>query len=529
MTVSMGHSAKFEVSEDATTFYEVKGISDLSMSRAYEEHERTTYDSTGDKDFDLGLEDRTISLSLFYDEDNAAQLLLLDYAESRQPLYYRYTQRRYGRIFTGRVLVTSLEVGATPDEASTMDVSLRCLPLDYGSPSLDLRFADTLSLRDSATETYPVTFIRATSGSYVGADGIIKYAAPGEPRFDHDPTTGESLGLLIEEQRTNFIAHSEELTNAYGWSGTTTYDASVVAPDGTPGAHRPDSAEITRVIPGVSGASSVSFSFFVRPVSGLPRLQQIEIFTSTTAGPNFASYGYGMLFDGGNTDANSFTGIKVVPYSNGWLRISGTLTPPTAFDATARFDFNQSGFTTHHIWGVQVEVGAFPTSYIPTTGSQATRNVDEAYVGFSSFSAFYGGPEPREGSIIADCETYQTTAGKEVSLFEIWSSFNDRWFSRKLGNLVYGYQIDGGVTLAVNSVSVANPRKTYAAFSSNELILGSGSSYAVSPWSHPYVVIVKFGLEITNFFEQTLNGHYKRFTFYPTRLPNLHLQTLTED
>jgi hypothetical protein len=29
------------------------------------------------------------------------------------------------------------------------------------------------------------------------------------PRFDHDPVTKESLGLLVEEARTNLLAYSE--------------------------------------------------------------------------------------------------------------------------------------------------------------------------------------------------------------------------------------------------------------------------------------------------------------------------------
>ena len=54
--------------------------------------------------------------------------------------------------------------------------------------------------------------------SYTSTSGapITKYqpklmtASPDAARFDHDPITGESKGLLIEEQRTNLIAYSED-------------------------------------------------------------------------------------------------------------------------------------------------------------------------------------------------------------------------------------------------------------------------------------------------------------------------------
>jgi hypothetical protein len=46
----------------------------------------------------------------------------------------------------------------------------------------------------------------ATVGEYIPTTSTINSA----PRFDHDPTTGESLGLLVEEQRTNLLLRSEE-------------------------------------------------------------------------------------------------------------------------------------------------------------------------------------------------------------------------------------------------------------------------------------------------------------------------------
>ena len=44
--------------------------------------------------------------------------------------------------------------------------------------------------------------------------GLVKYASSNVPRFDHDPATGESLGLLIEESRTNYCTSSVDLSNS---------------------------------------------------------------------------------------------------------------------------------------------------------------------------------------------------------------------------------------------------------------------------------------------------------------------------
>ena len=79
-------------------------------------------------------------------------------------------------------------------------------------PSLDLRFADNKSLVDAVTGAQLVTFTRASSGTFVGSDGVLQTAATNEPRFDHNPTTGESLGLLVEEARTNVLLNSATLS-----------------------------------------------------------------------------------------------------------------------------------------------------------------------------------------------------------------------------------------------------------------------------------------------------------------------------
>jgi hypothetical protein len=53
-----------------------------------------------------------------------------------------------------------------------------------------------------------INFTRTSSGTYIDSNGVIKTVRLNEPRFDHHPTTGESLGLLIEEQRINFLRES---------------------------------------------------------------------------------------------------------------------------------------------------------------------------------------------------------------------------------------------------------------------------------------------------------------------------------
>ena len=93
-------------------------------------------------------------------------------------------------------------------------------------PTLNLDFANSKSLDPR------ITFTRATIGSYYDADGILKIASSGTPRFDHNPVTGESLGLLVEELRPNFMQFSEDF---YQWSisNAIIIPNVALAPDGT--------------------------------------------------------------------------------------------------------------------------------------------------------------------------------------------------------------------------------------------------------------------------------------------------------
>lgn len=81
-------------------------------------------------------------------------------------------------------------------------------------PGTRIDFSNSTMLPNS------LEFGRATTGTYTDQNGIIRTAIPGEPRFAYDPETGESLGLLVEEGRTNFFNDSSILSNIVTFNGT---------------------------------------------------------------------------------------------------------------------------------------------------------------------------------------------------------------------------------------------------------------------------------------------------------------------
>jgi hypothetical protein len=108
------------------------------------------------------------------------------------------------------------------------------ITLPISSPSLDLNFAANKSLIDDISGNNLITFSRASTGTFVGSDGLIQTAASGVPRFDHTGATGESLGLLVEEARTNIATYSTDFSQAVWAKSNSTITANAAtAPDGT--------------------------------------------------------------------------------------------------------------------------------------------------------------------------------------------------------------------------------------------------------------------------------------------------------
>ena len=157
------------------------------------------------------------------------------------------------------VLIPGIVLGAggqkvginTTNPQAQLDVAgtIHQTVVEYPSirPTLDLNFAATKTLDRR------ITFTRDSVGTYIDENGLVKYASNNVPRFDHDFDTRESLGLLIEESRTNKFTYSTTIGGT-GWTqqGTaadyTTNTTEVAAPDGTFTAGKMESKFYTTVL-----------------------------------------------------------------------------------------------------------------------------------------------------------------------------------------------------------------------------------------------------------------------------------------
>ena len=236
-------------------------------------------------------------------------------------------------------------------------------------PTLDLNFAATKRLDPR------ITYTRASTGTFVGSNGLVQSAAVNQARFEHNPTTGESLGLLVEEARTNNVFYSQSI-QSWALDGMTVQGNATASPDGTITAAKliaNNGGNYTEARTNsftLSGAST--FSCFLKSAgftSASLRFSQdndkraqfnLESGTVTSIGSGVTAYE-----------------MKLV--GNGWYRCSITASDHNGYSGifVAAWDgIFGNGVDGVFAWGAQLEAGTFPTSYIPTVASAVTRAAD---------------------------------------------------------------------------------------------------------------------------------------------------------
>ena len=280
---------------------------------------------------------------------------------------------------------------------------------------------------DNATDI--ITFARlqsqnTTSGSsYLGSDGLLKFAAEDEPRIEYG-SDGSLKGLLIEELRTNLLTHSEDFSNA-AWqpAGTVAIDSTLVTgPDGTLSGRRVlnfDDAAGDRLVENLDITdATLTGSMWVKG-EGDNIGKDIQL-TVKRAGGTFA----------GTTVSHTLTAD--------WVRIHGTFTQdPTNTGAKLALDNPANGNEASEvlIYGAQLEQGSFATSYIPTSGSQITREPDIASIPVSAF-----GYNQDAGTWLMEWDTVDT--GNVQAKYVLSSGNNARVMYNNVGSADF-YSYDG--------------------------------------------------------------------------------------
>jgi len=380
-----------------------------------------------------------------------------------------------------------------------------------------------------------ITFTRASGATYLDSDGVLKTASTNTPRIEYD-ADGNRLGLLVEGQRTNLVTYSEDFSNAAWDHPDATVTANdTTAPDGTTTAEKYTSTGIDRINQLVSLASGtvVTYSIFVKYVD----VQWIRVAVwSGSGGGNQIRAWFDVQNGVKGTENTAFNAntisASIQSAGNGWYRLSvtGNFTDGTTtyYPSITTADADASTIRevgSFYLWGAQLEEGAFPTSYIPTSGSTATRAADVASIPTSAF-----GYNASEGTVVCEAQTKDIASnGRLYSIDDGTDTINNAIYSIAGTASHFVVRVNSVTEATFDFGTYANGvfGKIAGAYKINDVAASLDASTVQTDTSAllPTVTRMRIG---NGFATNYLNGHIKSIKYYPRRLTNAQLQELTQ-
>ena len=409
-------------------------------------------------------------------------------------------------------------------------------------PTLDLNFAATKTLDRR------ITFTRNSLGTFTDDMGIVKYASNNVPRFDHDPATGESLGLLIEESRVNLLVYSsitsgEGIGTGYANGGTTVSKGSnATAPDGTLTAWNSvyngtsgDAAlykaggEIT-----TTNSTSYTLSVFAKVPSTNTYVTGVRLRTYNSN----HSGGFNLLTGTILGTAEGTTTNRIEAYPNGWYRCSITFTSGTDGNQGVQFYLINNASTALnsssangeelYLWGAQLEQGSFPTSYIPTSGTTVTRAADIAKITGTNFTDFHNATE---GTLYGEYKATLINNAPYVVMLSDGTNNNRTIINSDYSSYQGVVKYNNGTNQAVldgGTPTLGGNNKTTLAFKKDDFALSLNGGTVATDTSGDVSVNNMMSIGSRHGSDSFMNTTIKAIKYYTKRLPNAQLQGLTQ-
>ena len=405
---------------------------------------------------------------------------------------------------------------------------------------------------------------RDTVTSYTATNGtpITKYqpklmtTAADRARFDHDPITGESKGLLIEEGRTNLFSYSEDL-NSFSANGNIVVNKEkTIAPDGSfcGSIIRYDEPD-TNIRPGqhiysinnISSSQDVSTSFYAKTIN------QANVVVNTGSCVVLFDLELSESTVLQNDNGNAFQQASIENVGNGWFRCtvialgSGSSAQYQISPWLSSIEKNWAN--RYHngdsnsgvfLWGLQLELGSFPTSYIKTTGASATRSADNASITGENFSSWY---RQDEGAFQIDFNHQYDDASWDYILSINPSTEvgdydqNNLSLRRNLSNGKYRIRVvSSGSNLSpsfeLDGVFYENNfKKLCFSYDRNNIYFSNKNqliSDSISDSLRHLKALYLFNIDGDDTRAAKSTGHIKKLSYYPQRLTNEQLQNLTK-
>lgn len=394
---------------------------------------------------------------------------------------------------------------------------------NFTPPSHKLPTAkDATALGQLATDIVSCT--RSTTATFMGSNGLIQTAAVNTPRLEYD-ASGNPLGLLVEEARTNYVLRSQALDNSVWVTPTiSTVDANVHnAPDGTATADRVNvntAGYIYQTASGLTQNTEYTASWFIKADSATAFV-----------------YGFYNQTGGAWITRTEYDPTTGEDFGNGWYRFSVNVTTPIGCTSIRVYPLrHDTGGASNavtgadgssYVWGLQIEAGEGATSYIPTSGAAATRAADDITLATSSF-----GLDKVYGTALIDATVASEAAGTAVGIFEMVThpykrnlmtyidTAQNKVFAQYSETNFTGNLIASGVTYPLHITATVRRDGATGGGAANGTLL---SSVTIDTATTTPTALRLGYLDGSG----TMNGHIRRFIYWPRAINDAQLSKFT--
>ena len=347
-----------------------------------------------------------------------------------------------------------------------------------------------------------LTFSRASTATRLTSTGALETVSSNVPRLDYTDSTCPKL--LLEPQRTNLFSHSENFTDA-SWDAINIGSASNGQADPYGGTR----AGVFTALNGFNGIVTKAFS---------TTIGQDYIITLWLKG---AASGTINLNHGGINLAPQ----NVITYTTAWQKYTYTFTA----DSTTSTLFIGAFFSwdngeTIYVGLPQVELGAYATSYIPTTAAAVTRLADSALK--TGIASLIG---QSEGTLFADIDlALNGDAAGILGVFGTGTTFI-YLFTATATNLLNANCYLSGVEQAAMNYTLPSAGRYKIAFGykANDFVLYVNGVQRGSDNSGSVPACTDLRIDEVPSYNVLGNSKHRQALLFKTRLTNAQLAELT--
>lgn len=403
---------------------------------------------------------------------------------------------------------------------------------------MQIEYSDTVG-------EYVRTTLRTSKGRWVPK---LVTAQQNVPRFDHNPVTGESLGLLMENSKTNLIRNSEpdprDSSFVNDWQALNStvrgqtrggLAGTVIVPTSSYSTISPWSQSIAGLLSLHTGCVSTAsadfrWSFYINPMTWTG-----NIYFATVSGDGNTGFGTAILLFENGQYVGDTAYIKYVLADGTYILRdipntynTGTLMRPVVYTTT-------TGNAWRKFWvsAFQYEANRYSTSYIKTYNRPVRRSAEMMYANDREFSSWFNNDQ---GTVFSESVHF----GSNHYHLSV-AGFSDGFEYQRMVMYVNSTTT---VTLAAGNLA-SGESTTFTLPTTNGLRLRAAWSYKVNEeflfalnnlqcksivQDVPFVDKFWIGTYWRNNYSEnnTANGWIRRITYYPVKLLDQELLEMTQ-